>query len=93
MDLNEFRGLTRPPTHLSLALQGLWQDLQGDWERAHECAQDDHSPAGAWVHAYLHRKEGDLGNARYWYRQADQHVYDGPLAGEWEQITETLLTS
>jgi hypothetical protein len=90
MDLDHFRSLKQPPAQ-SLALQGLWHDMKGDWTRAHECAQDDHSAAGSWVHAYLHRKEGDLGNARYWYRQADQPVYTGPLEEEWEQIAEALL--
>jgi hypothetical protein len=91
MDLEHFRSLTQFPAQLPLALQALWHDRRGDWAQAHECAQDDHSPAGSWVHAYLHRKEGDLGNARYWYRQADQPVYPGSLEEEWEHIAETLL--
>lgn len=92
MDLQSFRSLTQP-AGLPLALQALWHDRQGDWDRAHECAQDDHSSAGSWVHAYLHRKEGDAGNARYWYRQADQPVYAGTLDQEWEQITQSLLAN
>ena len=48
-------------------------------------------PAGAWVHAYLHRKEGDLANADYWYRRAGQPACDGPLDDEWAAIVETLL--
>ncbi|MDO8541218.1 MAG: hypothetical protein Q7S40_12335 [Opitutaceae bacterium] len=54
-----------PPRGSSLALQALWHDAQGDWERAHNVAQDDKGRDGSWVHAYLHRKEGDLANAGY----------------------------
>src|SRR5947207_3353376 len=53
------------------ALLALWWDARGDWEKAHQVAQDVAGRDGAWVHAYLHRKEGDLGNAGYWYRQAE----------------------
>jgi hypothetical protein len=63
-----------PPAGASPALQALWHDARGDWERAHTCAQEDEGQAGAWVHAYLHRKEGDLGNAGYWYRRAGRAV-------------------
>ena len=59
---------TEPPTGLTLALAGLWWDAKGDWARAHESAQRDESKEGSWVHAYLHRKERDEGNAVYWYR-------------------------
>ena len=73
MNLQEFRdsALTgQPPAHLNFALSGLWWDAKGDWTRAHESAQQDEGPAGAWVHAYLHRKEGDSSNAAYWYQRA-----------------------
>lgn len=56
---------------LNGALLALWWDARGDWAKAHEVAQDVESADGAWVHAYLHRKEGDMGNAAYWYRTAD----------------------
>ena len=59
-----------PPAGITLALAGLWWDAKGDWKRAHESAQQDEGPEGSWVHAYLHRKEGDAPNARYWYRRA-----------------------
>lgn len=59
-----------PPAGLPAALEALWWLERGDWERAHACAQDDASAAGAWVHAHLHRVEGDPGNAGYWYRRA-----------------------
>lgn len=82
------------PSGLHLALKALWWDGRGDWERAHEFAQDDESdPITAWVHAYLHRKEGDLSNAAYWYRRAGQPVAAGDLNAEWQEIATTLLAS
>jgi len=81
----------QPPVGLSLALTGLWWDAKGDWTKAHESAQQDEGPAGAWVHAYLHRKEGDLSNASYWYRHAGRSPARGPLEEEWNRIAETLL--
>ena len=73
------------------ALLALWWDAQGDWEKAHEVAQDVAGPDGAWVHAYLHRKGGDLGNAAYWYRQAGKRVGTGDLRVEWEGIVGVML--
>lgn len=80
-----------PPASLSLALAGLWWDAKGDWEKAHESAQQDEGPAGAWVHAYLHRKEGDLSNAGYWYNRAGKPVAKNPLTDEWDEISAALL--
>jgi hypothetical protein len=94
MDLTEFKASTAadaPPAGLSLPLQTLWWEAKGDWKRAHECAQEDHTPNGAIVHAYLHRVEGDLGNAGYWYRQANQPVAKDSLEAEWERIVSALL--
>lgn len=94
MTLDEFnRSLQAPapPTGLSLALQGLWHDAKGDWKAAHECAQNQDDAEGAWVHAYLHRKEGDQANAAYWYRQAGKPVSNAPLEIEWETIVMSLL--
>jgi len=94
MTLQEFRdSLTReePPRNLRVALAGLWWDAKGDWKRAHESAQQDEGPAGSWVHAYLHRKEGDTTNAGYWYRRADKSPARVPLDQEWLEITESLL--
>ena len=94
MDFQEFeRSLQqdRPPENLSLALAALWWDAKGDWNRAHQCAQEDDGPAGAWVHAYLHRKEGDLSNAGYWYGRAGKATAHGPLVRECEEIVRTLL--
>ena len=92
MDLTEFRALTDAPLSLSPALLGVWHDLQGHWDQAHESVQGDESKESAWVHAYLHRKEGDLGNAAYWYRRAAKPVYRGSLQAEWEEIVKTLLS-
>lgn len=80
-----------PPSELNHALAGLWWDAKGDWTKAHESAQQDEGPAGAWVHAYLHRKEGDLSNASYWYRRAGKPVAKSPLQQEWNEITASLL--
>lgn len=80
-----------PPAGLSLALQGLWWDGKGDWTRAHDCAQDQDDAAGAAVHAYLHRKEGDAGNAAYWYRRARRPVATGALAQEWAALVAEML--
>jgi hypothetical protein len=95
MTLQEFRNSLRsdePPEHLSFALTGLWWDAKGDWKRAHESAQQDEGPSGAWVHAYLHRKEGDNSNAEYWYRRASKTPSRAPLAREWTEIAESLLS-
>ena len=73
------------------ALLALWWDAKGDWEKAHEIAQDVVGADGAWVHAYLHRKEGDLGNAAYWYRRAGRGVASGDLRVEWEGIVGEML--
>ena len=84
-------GAADPPNGLTPALRGLWWDAKGDWARAHECAQVDESQAGSWVHAYLHRKEGDLDNAAYWYRRAGKPVSDAALEEEWQSILKELL--
>jgi hypothetical protein len=73
------------------ALRALWWDAKGDWARAHEIAQDVGGADGAWVHAYLHRREGDLSNAGYWYRQAGKRVATGDLRVEWEAMVRELL--
>jgi len=80
-----------PPSGLSAALLGLWHARRGDWTRAHEIVQDDPSREAAWVHAYLHREEGDSWNAGYWYRQAGRPVCSGPLDEEWRAMVAALL--
>jgi hypothetical protein len=82
-----------PPAGLSLALQALWWDAKGDWNRAHECAQARNDAPGMRVHAYLHRKEGDQSNAEYWYRRCRAATATGPLEAEWEDVTRTLLAA
>jgi hypothetical protein len=82
-----------PSADLSAPLAGLWWVAKGDWDRAHKIVQDEDSRDAAWVHAYLHRVEGDLGNAGYWYRQAGQPTARDALQAEWERIAATLLGS
>lgn len=72
-------------------LHALWLDARGDWEGAHRVAQEVDTADGAWVHAYLHRKEGDLGNARYWYRRAGRDEAVDALEVEWTRLVEALL--
>jgi hypothetical protein len=94
MTLDDFRqslAATDPPAELSLALVGLWWDAKGDWNRAHESAQQDEGPEGSWVHAYLHRKEEDRGNAAYWYTRAGRPICREALDVEWLSIARELL--
>lgn len=81
---------TTPSDSLSPALRALWYAAKGDWERAHELAQSDPSQEGSWVHAYLHRVEGDLSNAGYWYRLAGKEKPDSSLDDEWTEIAKAL---
>ena len=80
-----------PPVGLSLALTGLWWDAKGNWAKAHESAQEDEGAAGSWIHAYLHRKEGDDSNSRYWYGRAHRPPCRSTLEEEWLEITQSLL--
>lgn len=80
-----------PPGGISPLLQALWYDAKGDWNRAHDVAQDIPDRDGSWIHAYLHRKEGDHGNAAYWYARAGRPVPKLSLSEEWEQISRELL--
>ena len=95
MDIASFRtslNQPAPPNGLSFALQALWWDAKGDWTKAHEQAQTGEDAAGNWVHAYLHRKEGDLANAGYWYRRADRPMPKASLEMEWAEIVESLIS-
>ena len=80
-----------PAPGLDAPLAGLWWAAKGNWDQAHKIVQDESSADAAWVHAYLHRVEGDLGNAGYWYRRAGQSVATGSLETEWEQIVSALI--
>ena len=94
MDLQGFKASLAqpgPPAGTDGALDALWWDASGDWDKAHQCAQAQDDAAGAWVHAYLHRREGDQSNAGYWYRRAGQPAATGPLDTEWQAIAAALL--
>jgi len=95
MTLAEFESTVdagNPPDVAPLLL-ALWHDARGDWDRAHTIAQDIDDEPGSLVHAYLHRKEGDLGNAGYWYRRAHRPVARDSLRSEWARIVTELLLS
>lgn len=80
-----------PPADWPLDLQALWWEAKGDWEASHEIAQDLHTPMGSWIHAYLHRKEGDRFNAGYWYRQAGRPFPDNSLPEELKEMVVFVL--
>lgn len=81
------------PQGLAPAVAALWWAAKDDWNKAHKIVMDEGGKDCAWVHAYLHRAEGDLDNARYWYRQANRPASVLPLDAEWEAIVEALLAS
>ena len=83
----------QPPAGMSAPLRALWHDAKGDWSEAHRVAQDIDTPSGAWIHAYLHRKEGDLPNAGYWYRRAGRPTATDTLDQEWRRIVSELIGS
>lgn len=81
-----------PSADLPAALQSLWYDKKGDWETAHQLVQDGRNKEESVVHAYLHRKEGDISNALYWYRKAGRSAFKGSLEAEWDDLVVELLT-
>ena len=89
-DLRSTLAVPAPPATTPL-VQALWWAAKGDWERAHVIAQDVDSRDGAWVHAYLHRVEGDQWNADYWYKRAGKPSCKRTLDEEWAEITRALL--
>jgi len=97
MSFDEFQSAVAaspvPAAGLDGPLQALWHDARGDWDGAHRCAQEDRSRDGSWVHAYLHRKEGDAGNAGYWYARAGRPMpgREVTLEAEWAAIARALL--
>jgi hypothetical protein len=96
MSLADFRASlsgTAPAPGVDATLAGLWWAAKGQWDAAHKIIQEESSADAAWAHAYLHRVEGDLGNAGYWYRQAGQPVAQDSLETEWERIVTALLKS
>jgi hypothetical protein len=82
-----------PPAGLTPALTALWWAAKDDWERAHAVVMDESGQDCAWIHGYLHRLEGDLGNARYWYGKAGKAPSHGPLEAEWDNIAAALLAA
>lgn len=80
-----------PPRVLEAPVAALWWARKGDWHKAHRLVMDETSRDAAWVHAWLHRVEGDVANARYWYRQARRQPADGDFDTEWEAIIAVLL--
>ena len=100
MDANEFKATAtgagtqaKPPAGLSPALAALWHLARDEWDAAHGCAQSDGGRDGCWVHAHLHRVEGDLPNAGYWYRRAGLPASDASLDEEWKEIATALLAA
>ena len=95
MTLDEYRATLddREPPTVAPVLRAMWYAANGKWDEAHRIAQDINDRSGAWVHAHLHRVEGDLGNARYWYSHAAQAEATGSIAAEWERIVTELLGS
>ena len=94
MTLEEFKSSLNnpdPPNGLTPLLKALWYDGKNNWEMAHNITQDINSNEGSWVHAYLHRKEGDLGNASYWYNRAGRKMPNVSLEKEWEDIVVEFI--
>ncbi len=90
-ELRATTSLDDPPAYLPVTLAALWWDAKGDWTRAHGMIDDLETPQAMVVHAYLHRKEGDSSNARYWYSRAGRPFYEGSLDAEWQALAEELL--
>jgi hypothetical protein len=86
-------GRDKAPPEMTAPLKGLWYAARGDWDAAHACAQGDPSREGSWVHAFLHREEGDLGNASYWYTRAGRPMPLPSVASkdEWAELARALL--
>ncbi len=95
MKLSEFMGTIDfkqcPPSGLSVVLEALWWVRKGDWEKAHDLAQEADSRDGHWVHAHLHRMEGDFANASYWYGRAGKTAQSSAFEEEWKTIAVSLL--
>ncbi len=94
MNFEEFKDSTSrdtPPENLSELLLALWYERKGDWDKAHDIVQDAHTGDASWIHAYLHRREGDQGNAAYWYQRAGRKVPKVSMEEEWEELVKALL--
>jgi len=93
MNIEEFKTSlsNKIPGNLSVYLESLWYDGKGDWEKSHTIIQDIEDKNAAWIHAYLHRKEGDTGNADYWYSRAGKKRPFVSLEQEWEDLVKVFL--
>lgn len=94
MDFQQFKqslSQDKPPAGISEELVALWYAGKDDWDRSHDIAQDIPNSNGDWIHAYLHRWEGDEWNASYWYQRAGRSKPTHTLAEEWAQIVRALL--
>ena len=80
-----------PPQNISVYLQALWYERKGNWEKAHQLIQDMSDPNAAWIHAFLHRKEGDVSNADYWYHRAGRKRPTISLEKEWDEIVVAMI--
>jgi hypothetical protein len=80
-----------PPQNTSVYLKALWYEAKGDWDKAHKLIQDVEDKNASWIHAYLHRKEGDIANAGYWYSRAGKGRSAASLEKEWEEIADALI--
>lgn len=93
MTADGLRASASVPEGAGVCVAALWHAAHGDWHTAHELVQDEEGRAAAWVHAYLHRVEGDIANAGYWYSRAGQPRTDVPLDAEWNEIAAALLVT
>ncbi|HUS01532.1 MAG TPA: hypothetical protein VMY77_07390 [Chitinophagaceae bacterium] len=94
MNLSSFKeslANKEPPQNASVYIKALWYDAKKDWKKAHIIIQDVEDKNASWIHAYLHRKEGDIGNADYWYRRAGKTRPLVSLDKEWEELVTTLI--
>lgn len=91
-DFNQSLNMDEPPAEAKRNLKALWYDAKGDWHKAHEIVQETSGFEGDWIHAYLHRKEGDLGNAGYWYSRVGKVRPNISLHEEWEMLVDYLFS-
>ncbi|MEX6690416.1 hypothetical protein QTN47_23090 [Danxiaibacter flavus] len=90
-DFKQSLSFNQPPAGLNVYLESLWYDGKGNWDRSHEVIQDVPDKTASWIHAYLHRKEGDIWNADYWYGKAGRTRPAVSLDNEWETLVEYCL--
>lgn len=82
----------KSPDQISPLLEALWQDAKGNWQEAHNLTQEIATKEGSWVHAYLHRKEGDQANAAYWYHKAQKDIPIASIEEEWETLVRAMIS-